>query len=209
MFICLGLYYMRMRRQRYRYREDGFHEGYDPGDVVVSIVSLNPVSTRAAELLVREGFHVRLIDGDEVAHHDLYGCTLFQESDIGRYKAAAVKERLKCVQSAAVVKAFEKQVSEDSDYLLQGDVFLSFVGDRDVNRVVQERCRETSATWGVITVGDGVLHVGGHPDEVCDVNRHGGDLNPADASIAAGIILRRMKRWVGEGVLSEQISLRF
>jgi molybdopterin/thiamine biosynthesis adenylyltransferase len=196
-----------MRRQRYRHRPDGFHNGFDPDEQVVSVVSLNPVSTRVAEIAVREGFHVRLIDADEVAHHDLYGCSLFSEKDIGSYKAAAAKRSLKKIASSSVVKGFDTGLSEDSDYLLQGDLLLSFADDASVNSVVADRGFELGVGAAAVVVSDGELHVC-RPDRGVPSGRDTVAVDPATASVGAGLVVQRLGRWFANGVDEESVGIR-
>lgn len=197
-----------VERHRYRYRDSRVTEGVDPGETMITIVGLPPVGVRFAELVVKEGFCVRLVDALEVGETDLYGGCLFEESDIGSYRAEVAKRALKRVNGGAVVKGFAEALREETSYLLQGDLFVSFDRDMSVNNVVSGVAGSEGVPWGVVSVGEEVFRVGVEPGDVVDVSRHEAGWDPVSASIVAGRVALRVSEWFENGVGEETVVFR-
>lgn len=190
-----------MKRQRYRYRDD--EKPLEPTQTVVTLIGLGPLGTRVSELLVREGFAVRLIDTGDVDYHDLYGCGLIDTEDIGESCVGAVKSRLKKIHPGCVVKAFEEHVKDNTSYLLQGDIYLSFVGEKRANHVVREAALSSETPWVSLFLTSGELVVTQTPTEY-ELEE---GVDPASTCKAAGIVLQCFSEWVLEGVVSRRFDL--
>ena len=63
----------------------------------VTVLGLGGVGTVVAEILVRSGINVRIIDKGRILEEDLQRSFLFLEDDINKFKAKQAKKRLELI----------------------------------------------------------------------------------------------------------------
>ena len=130
----------------------------------VTIIGLGGIGTAAAELLVRSGIPVRIIEKGRVDESDLDRLGLFSEKDISKFKATEAKKILSAINSQAKIKSFNEEVTRDSIFLAEGDVVLDCSGNEHTTQLLSKYCFEKKVpliygqirdTKGIVVTQDG------------------------------------------------------
>ncbi len=106
----------------------------------VTIVGLSGVGTAVAEMLVRTGIGVRIVDKGRILEHDLHQTSLFLEEDIEKFKAKQAKKRLEDINKNVAVKAFHEDLNEVNIYLVDSDLVIDCSNDIDVSLKIDKYC---------------------------------------------------------------------
>jgi len=87
----------------------------------IAIIGAGGLGVPALTYLVGAGIgHIRLVDNDRVATHNLHRQVLFSEADEGQYKVAVAARKMAALNSAVVVEAIsERLISSNSKALLE------------------------------------------------------------------------------------------
>jgi molybdopterin/thiamine biosynthesis adenylyltransferase len=108
----------------------------------VTIVGLGGVGTACAELLVRSGIGVRIIEKGRVEESDMDRLNLFSQKDIGKFKATEAKKLLSAINEEARVKSFNEEIMKESLFLADADLILDCSGNDSVTRLLEKYCAE-------------------------------------------------------------------
>jgi molybdopterin/thiamine biosynthesis adenylyltransferase len=106
----------------------------------VTIVGLSGVGTAVAEMLVRSGIGVRVVDKGRILEHDLHQATLFIEEDLEKFKAKQAKKRLEDINKNVQVKAFHEDLNEVNIYLVDSDLVIDCSNDLQVSLKIDKYC---------------------------------------------------------------------
>jgi molybdopterin/thiamine biosynthesis adenylyltransferase len=106
----------------------------------VTIIGLGGIGSAAAELLVRSGIGVRIIEKGRVQESDMDRLSLFSEKEIDKFKATEAKKILSNINSAARIKSFNEEISRESIFLAEGDVILDCSGNENVTKILNKYC---------------------------------------------------------------------
>lgn len=106
----------------------------------VTIVGLGGIGSTAAELLVRSGIGVRIIEKGRVEESDMDRLSLFTHKDIDRFKATEAKKILSAINPDAKVKSFNEEITKDSLFLADGDVILDCSGHENTTALLTKYC---------------------------------------------------------------------
>jgi molybdopterin/thiamine biosynthesis adenylyltransferase len=129
----------------------------------VTIVGLSGVGTAVAEMLVRTGIGVRVVDKGRILEHDLHQTSLFLEEDLEKFKAKQAKKRLDDINKNVSIKAFHEDLSEVNIYLVDSDLVIDCSNDLEVSQKIDKYCSKkkipvifcyVSGTKGQVFVAD-------------------------------------------------------
>ncbi len=128
------------------------HIGKDKQDLLhnskAAIVGCGGLGTRTAELLARAGVgKLILIDKDNVELSNLQRQTLFYESDIGKPKVQAAKEKLELINSTIKVEAKTEALNKTNIDLLKSDLVLDCTDNLDTRFLINEYCVANKIPW--------------------------------------------------------------
>ena len=121
-------------------------------EATVCIVGLGATGSPAADLFARAGVgHLRLIDGDTVDISNLHRQLLYSESDVGRKKSYAARDRLKSVNSACDISAVAEFLTEENvDYLLRGaDLVIDGTDSMEARRILNRQSVRTKNSMDI------------------------------------------------------------
>ena len=106
----------------------------------VSIVGLAGVGSVLADMFVRTGINVRLIDKGRILEDEIQQTSLFLQEDINKFKAKQGKKRLDAINDAVSIKAFHEELTEINSYLLDSDLVLDCTNDLIVSLIIDKYC---------------------------------------------------------------------
>lgn len=108
----------------------------------VCIVGAGALGSRSAELLCRAGIgRITLVDFDIVDEKNLHRQTLYDESDIGRFKTDAAKAHLNAINSEVVVETVNTALKDENAFLLSSDLVLDCTDHLDARRVIADHAK--------------------------------------------------------------------
>lgn len=108
----------------------------------VSVVGLGGIGSSLAELLVRSGVNVRIVEKDRVLEEDLDRLSLFEEKHISKFKATEAKKILSKINPDVTIKSFNEEITEQSLFLTEADVVLDCSGNNDLSPLISKHCFE-------------------------------------------------------------------
>lgn len=106
----------------------------------VTIIGLGGIGSAAAEILVRSGIGVRIIEKGRVDESDMDRLSLFSEKEIGKFKATEAKKILSGINSQARIKCFNEEISKESMFLADGDVIMDCSGNEQTTAMLTKYC---------------------------------------------------------------------
>jgi len=106
----------------------------------VTVVEIGGVGSVIAEMLVRAGISMRLIDKGRILEEDLQYQNLFLEEDIGKFKAKQAKKRLQDMNPNVHVKAFHEDLTLQNMYLVDADLVIDCSNDLKVSLMIDKYC---------------------------------------------------------------------
>lgn len=101
----------------------------------VTIIGLGGVGSRVADLLVRHGINVRLIDKERVYDKELPRQTLFRNEDVSKFKAKQAKKHLENINKDSTIKTFHEELTEDNAFLLSGDMVVDTTNSHKITLI--------------------------------------------------------------------------
>ena len=90
----------------------------------VSIIGVGGMGSTVAQILVRNGITIRIIDKDRVVEKDMPRQTLYLLEDISKFKAKHAKKRLEEIKDNIKVKTFHEELNEDNMFLVEADLII-------------------------------------------------------------------------------------
>ncbi|MFA6072674.1 MAG: ThiF family adenylyltransferase [Candidatus Woesearchaeota archaeon] len=106
----------------------------------VTVVGLSGVGSAVAEMLVRSGIGIRIVDKGRILEHDLHQTTLFLEEDLDKFKAKQGKKRLEDINKTVPVKSFHEDLNEVNIYLIDSDLVIDCSNDLAVSLKIDKYC---------------------------------------------------------------------
>lgn len=114
----------------------------------VVVVGLGALGTVTAQLLVRAGVQVTLIDHDVVDLVNLQRQLLYDENDVGKKKVVVCKEKLDSVNSEVEINVDNLLLSEENSDVLNGfDIILDCTDNMRTRHVINNHCMSTGQVW--------------------------------------------------------------
>lgn len=90
----------------------------------VAIAGLGGLGATVAQILVRSGINVRLIDKDRIYDLEMPRLTVYALEDIKKFKAKQAKKRLEVINDEAKIKTFHEELHKDNLFLLESDLIV-------------------------------------------------------------------------------------
>ncbi len=114
------------------------------------IIGLGGLGSNTANSLVRAGIgSVKIVDKDRVELSNLHRQMLFDEKDVGEYKALVACEKLKKINSSINIEA--KAISVDSanieELIKDVDIVLDGMDNIQTRFVINDACVKNSKPW--------------------------------------------------------------
>ena len=106
----------------------------------VSVVGLAGVGSVIADMLVRAGIGVRLIDKGRILEDEIQQTSIFLQEDINKFKAKQAKKRLDAINDTVSIKAFHEELTEINAYLLESDLVIDCTNDLEVSLIIDKYC---------------------------------------------------------------------
>jgi molybdopterin/thiamine biosynthesis adenylyltransferase len=162
----------------------------------VTVVGLSGVGTAIAEILVRSGVGVRIVDKGRILEHDLHQTTLFLEEDVEKFKAKQAKKRLEDINKNVPVKAFHEDLNEVNIYLVDSDLVIDCSNDLDVSLKIDKYCSKkkipiifcyVSGTKGQVFVADKDVTLASFTKHIINKRISETGIMSATIHVAAGI----------------------
>lgn len=104
----------------------------------VSIIGLSGIGITAAQILVRNGINVRIVDKERVYEKESPRYTVYIEEDINKFKAKQAKKRLEEITSDVKVKSFHEELTKDNVFLLEADVIIDASNNFKTSKIVND-----------------------------------------------------------------------
>jgi len=125
----------------------------------VTIIGLGGIGSAAAELLVRSGIGVRIIEKGRVEEADMDRLSLFTEQEIDKFKATEAKKILSTINSQAKIKSFNEEITKESLFLAEGDVVLDCSGNEAMTKMLNKYCydKKIPLIYGQIRDNKGIV----------------------------------------------------
>ncbi|MCC7574441.1 ThiF family adenylyltransferase [Candidatus Woesearchaeota archaeon] len=106
----------------------------------VAVVGLAGVGSVVADMLVRAGIGVRLIDKGRILDYEIQQTSLFLQEDVNKFKAKQAKKRLDSINDAVSIKAFHEELTPINSYLLDSDLVIDCTNDLEVSLIIDKYC---------------------------------------------------------------------
>lgn len=172
----------------------------------VSVVGLGGIGSTVADLLVRSGINVRLVEKGRIEEQDMDRLSLFDFGEVSKFKATQAKKRLAKINPEVTVKSFNEEVTADSLFLIEADVVLDCSSNDELSPVISQYCfeKDIPCIWSgvrdnrvVVAVSDDKKPVHEHIKNL-KVERTEG-LVPSATHMAAGFVYTKcVKLLLGE-----------
>ncbi|MCF7799227.1 ThiF family adenylyltransferase [Candidatus Woesearchaeota archaeon] len=95
----------------------------------VAIVGLGGLGATIAQILVRSGINLRIIDKDRITLEDVPRQTLYVAEDENKFKAKQAKKRLEEINKNVKIKSFHEELVEENLFLLDADLLVDATND--------------------------------------------------------------------------------
>ncbi len=114
----------------------------------VGIVGCGSLGSRTAELLARWGIDFILIDFDKIEKSNL-DSQIYFEKDVGKFKAIALKNKLKQINSKAKLEVLKKELTEDNaeKLLSKCDLVVDGTDNLKARFAINKACKKLKIPW--------------------------------------------------------------
>jgi len=128
-------------------------------DAWVLIVGAGALGSSAADALVRAGVgHITILDPDRVELGNLHRTALFDEEDIGQYKAEVLRKKLSSVNSEVDVESLVQRADSSTlETFSDVDIVVDGTDNFESRYLINDFCIKHAIPW----VYAGVLATGG------------------------------------------------
>lgn len=164
----------------------------------VSVIGLGGIGSTVADLLVRSGINVRLVEKGRVEDIDMDRLSLFSSEDVSKFKATQAKKKLSKVNPDVTVKSFNEEVTEDALFLIESDVVLDCSASEELSPVISQYCfdKNIPCVWAAVRDNKAIVAVS---DDKKPVHEHIKSLKiertdglfPAATHMAAGFMFTK------------------
>ncbi|USN45144.1 MAG: ThiF family adenylyltransferase [Candidatus Woesearchaeota archaeon] len=109
-------------------------------DKTVTIVGLGGVGSVLADMFVRSGINVRIVDRGRVESEDLQKLALFSEDDVSKFKVKQAKKILEKINPKLKIKAFHEDLSSDNMFLIDADIVIDATNELSLSLQIDKYC---------------------------------------------------------------------
>ena len=118
----------------------------------VSVVGLGGIGSCVAELLVRSGISLRIVEKDRVLEEDMDRLSMFSNKHVSKFKATEAKKLLNKINPEVIVKSFNEEVTVQSLFLMDADLVLDCSGNNDLTPLISSYCAKN----GIACIAGGI-----------------------------------------------------
>ncbi len=172
----------------------------------VSVIGLGGIGSTVADLLVRSGINVRLVEKGRVEDEDMDRLSLFSSEDVSKFKATQAKKKLSKINPDVTVKSFNEEVTEDALFLIESDIVLDCSANEELSPLISQYCfdKKIPCVWAAVRDNRAIVAVS---DDKKPVHEHIKNLKieateglfPAATHMAAGFMYTKcIKLLLGE-----------
>lgn len=104
----------------------------------ISIAGLGGVGSSVAQMLVRNGVNVRIIDKERVYEKEVPRQTLYISDDLNKFKAKQAKKRLEEINKEVKIKAFHEELTKDNIFLIEADLIIDATNDMETSLLIND-----------------------------------------------------------------------
>jgi molybdopterin/thiamine biosynthesis adenylyltransferase len=177
----------------------------------VSVVGLGGIGSTLAELLVRSGITIRVVEKDRVNEEDMDRLSMFEHKHISKFKATEAKKILQKINPEIQVKSFNEEITEQSLFLADADVIMDCTGSHNITPVLSKYCVDNNLpciaggirdTKCIVVTSTGKVGVQEQLDKLSFDRTEG--LLPAASRIIAGFMyVKALKLLLGREINKE------
>ncbi len=161
------------KKSRYSIQELVKQIGERAGEMrskTITVVGIGGIGSVFAEMTVRSGISLRIVDKGRVLEEELQRQSLFINEDVTKFKAKQAKKRLEAINPEANVKAFHEELNQNTTYLLESDLVVDCSNDLKVSLLVDKYCSKkkipmiycyAAGTQGQVFVADKKVSLSG------------------------------------------------
>lgn len=115
----------------------------------IAIVGLGALGTVASEQLARAGIgKLILIDRDFIEESNLQRQTLYNEEDVGKFKAETAAKKIEKINSDVKIEYFVNDLNHRNiDKLLVADIILDCTDNLYTRYLINDYCKKNKLTW--------------------------------------------------------------
>jgi len=108
----------------------------------MTIAGLGSIGSTAAEMLIRSGVGLRLIDKGRCLTEDLSSQSLYLEEDNTKFKAKQAKKYLDTINPRVKVKTFHEDLNKNNIFLIDADVIIDVTGNMETSELISEHTKK-------------------------------------------------------------------
>lgn len=108
----------------------------------VTVAGLGGVGSIVTSILAREDFELRVIDKGRVEEIDMNRMSLYQESDITKFKAKQAKQRVGEINPKLNLKSFHEEIGANNVFLVKADCVIDCTNNDDSNTLIFDYCQQ-------------------------------------------------------------------
>lgn len=116
-------------------------------DKTATVLGLGALGSAAAELLVRAGINLRIIDKDRVYEQDLPLLSLYASEHVSKFKAKEAKKLLEAINPDVKIKAFHEELMKNNAYLIESDVIIDCSNSMSTALLANEARKKTPLVY--------------------------------------------------------------
>jgi len=128
----------------------------------VCIIGVGALGSSCAEILTRAGVgKLLLVDNDSIELHNLQRQNLYDESDVGKLKVVAAKNRLTKINKEIKFETFNLLVNAETIKNFKADVFLDCSDNLETSYVISDHCEinKIPLIFGSVIRNEGYIYV--------------------------------------------------
>jgi len=142
--IELGLITDRFKRQKAFIGEPGQQRLFRD----ICIVGMGGLGTSTADMLARSGIKsMKIIDADIVEYSNLQRQTLYSETDVGKKKIVAAKDRLQLINSSIDVIAVDQMLTSSNLNIMDSSLVLDCTDNLQARFLINKHCIAKRIPW--------------------------------------------------------------
>lgn len=107
-----------------------------------TIVGLGGLGSAVAQILVRSGINLRIIDKGRIQPEDVPRQSLYVAEDEKKFKAKQAKKRLEEINKRVNIKTFHEELVKENIFLLKADVIIDVSNDIKTSLLINKYALE-------------------------------------------------------------------
>ncbi len=104
----------------------------------VAVVGLGALGSVVSELFARAGVNLKVFDFDKVELSNLQRQTVYDEEDVGKFKAEVMKKKLEKINSGIGVGSFVRKINSENVELLFSDLIVDCTDNNETRLLLND-----------------------------------------------------------------------